>query len=86
MICPNCGHALKPRLGLTARQSELLTYIREYRVLFDRAPSYVEMAKELGLRSTNDIHRLVTNLEERGHIRRMPGQARSISVIEAAHA
>ena len=86
MNCPHCGHAIKPKLGLTARQTELLRYIREYREAHDISPSFGEMMVALNLHSKNSIHLLVVALEERGHISRKPARTRSIQLVEQAHA
>src|ERR1051325_621209 len=45
-------------------------------------PSFDEMQDALELRSKSGIHRLVTALEERGFIRRLPNRARAIEVIK----
>lgn len=66
---------------LTPKQYELLVYID--RCLKDRgvSPSFDEMKDALGLRSKSGIHRLMTGLEERGFIRRLPHRARALEVI-----
>src|SRR5205807_3441392 len=45
-------------------------------------PSFDEMKDALDLRSKSGIHRLITALEERGFIRRLPNRARAIEVIK----
>jgi repressor LexA len=45
-------------------------------------PSFNEMKDALGLRSKSGIHRLITALEERGHIHRLPCRARAIEVVK----
>lgn len=66
--------------GLTERQSRLLTFIKEFDQGNGYMPSYVEMKEALGLASTSGVHRLVGGLEERGHVCRLPGKARSIQL------
>lgn len=67
--------------GLTAKQRELFDFIVRYADEHNRVtPSYDEMKDALGLVSKSGIHRLVTGLEERGHISRLPGYARSITI------
>lgn len=81
--CPHCGKpfpAAEPAAGLTKRQAELLDFIRARRV----CPSVREMAAHLGLASVSGVVRLLNSLEERGYIRRLPGQARSIAVVRRA--
>jgi repressor LexA len=66
---------------LTKKQHELLSFIN--RRLADEGvpPSFDEMKTALGLRSKSGIHRLITGLEERGFIRRMPHRARALEVV-----
>ena len=45
-------------------------------------PSFDEMKDALDLKSKSGIHRLITALEERGFIRRLPNRARAIEVIK----
>src|ERR1044072_10051003 len=67
---------------LTRKQFELLRFINE-RLKESRVPPPVdEMKDSLSLRSKSGIHRLITALEERGFIRRLPNRARAIEVIK----
>ena len=68
---------------LTAKQRELLNFLQRYQGEFDHAPSFDEMKDAIGLKSKSGIHRLVSALEERGHIRRLANRARAIEIIEA---
>ena len=67
---------------LTNKQYELLllidTRIREAGV----PPSFEEMKNALGLKSKSGIHRLISGLEERGFIRRLPHRARALEVLK----
>ena len=67
---------------LTRKQNELLRFIHER--LRDQGvpPSFDEMKEALDLKSKSGIHRLITALEERGFIRRLPNRARAIEVIK----
>lgn len=67
---------------LTRKQYELLTYIDERLRETGISPSYDEMKDALGLRSKSGIHRLITGLEERGFIRRLPHRARALEVLK----
>lgn len=70
-------------IGLTARQLELLRFIRGYQIANGGvSPTLVECAAGLGVFSTNTIHVHLTALEERGAIRRLPRQSRAIEIIE----
>jgi repressor LexA len=66
---------------MTPRQFELLTFVRTYIAGHGYSPSYDEMAGAIGLASKSGIHRLITALAERGHIRRLPNRRRSIQVL-----
>jgi repressor LexA len=67
---------------LTRKQYELLRFIHERLKEAGVPPSFDEMKDALDLRSKSGIHRLITALEERGFIRRLPNRARAIEVIK----
>jgi len=67
---------------LTRKQYELLRFIHERLTESGVPPSFDEMKDALDLRSKSGIHRLITALEERGFIRRLPNRARAIEVIK----
>jgi repressor LexA len=66
---------------LTRKQHELLRFIHERLRETGVPPSFDEMKDALDLKSKSGIHRLITALEERGFIRRLPNRARAIEVI-----
>lgn len=66
---------------LTRKQNELLLYINEFLAKEGLSPSFDEMKDALGLRSKSGIHRLISGLEERGFIRRLPHRARALEVL-----
>lgn len=66
---------------LTKKQHELLIFINQRLAQDGVPPSFDEMKSALGLRSKSGVHRLVTGLEERGFIRRMPHRARALEVL-----
>jgi len=66
---------------LTRKQHELLRFINERLTESGVPPSFDEMKEALNLRSKSGIHRLITALEERGFIRRLPNRARALEVI-----
>lgn len=66
---------------LTPNQSRCLAAIERHLADHGFAPSYEELAAALDLRSKSSIHRLITALERRGFIRRMPQCARAIETI-----
>jgi len=66
---------------LTRKQHELLRFIHERLRETGVPPSFDEMKDALDLKSKSGIHRLITALEERGFIRRLPNRARALEVI-----
>ncbi|MCC6000435.1 MAG: repressor LexA, partial [Pararhodobacter sp.] len=71
---------------LTRKQLELLELINSRMQADGVPPSFDEMKDALNLRSKSGIHRLITALEERGFIRRLPHRARAIEVIRMPEA
>ncbi|MEZ5855224.1 MAG: transcriptional repressor LexA [Hyphomicrobiaceae bacterium] len=67
---------------LTAKQKELLLYIHKCVQESGVPPSFDEMKAALDLRSKSGIHRLITALEERGFVRRLPHRARALEIIK----
>ena len=67
---------------LTKKQLELLTFLKNHLKKNDVSPSFDEMKDALNLKSKSGIHRLVSALEERGFIRRLPNRARAIEIIK----
>lgn len=65
---------------LTKKQRQLLLYIHEQMSDSDVAPSFDEMKEALGLKSKSGIHRLITALEERGYLERLPQKARALAI------
>jgi repressor LexA len=66
---------------LTRKQSELLTYIQARLAESGISPSFEEMKDALALKSKSGVHRLISALEERGFIRRLPNRARALEVL-----
>ena len=66
---------------LTRKQHDLLRFIQERLEETGVAPSFDEMKEALGLKSKSGVHRLVTALEERGFLRRLPHRARALEVL-----
>ena len=67
---------------LTQKQKDLLLLIDRKIKAVGVPPSYDEMKDALGLASKSGIHRLITALEERGFIRRLPNKARALEVLK----
>jgi repressor LexA len=66
---------------LTKKQHELLLFIHQHLQADGVSPSFDEMKEALALKSKSGIHRLITGLEERGFIRRLPHRARAVEVL-----
>lgn len=67
------------RYGLTPKQKKLLSFIERYISANDGiSPSFTDMATAMDLKSKSGIHRLVSGLEERGYIHKLPSRARTI--------
>src|SRR5215208_4072658 len=67
---------------LTAKQRELLLFIDSRLNQGGISPSFDEMREALDLKSKSGVHRLISALEERGFIRRLPNRARALEVLK----
>ena len=67
---------------LTAKQRELLQFIHDRLKRDGVSPSFDEMREALDLKSKSGVHRLVSALEERQFIRRLPNRARALEVLK----
>lgn len=66
---------------LTAKQHELIQFIQQRLEETGISPSFEEMKEALDLKSKSGVHRLISALEERGFLRRLPNRARALEVI-----
>jgi repressor LexA len=71
---------------LTAKQRELLLFIDDRLKDKGISPSFDEMREALDLKSKSGVHRLISALEERGFIRRLPNRARALEVMKLPEA
>ena len=71
---------------LTAKQRELLLFIDDRLKDSGISPSFDEMREALDLKSKSGVHRLISALEERGFIRRLPNRARALEVLKLPEA
>lgn len=67
---------------LTAKQHELIRFIQTRLEESGVSPSFEEMKEALDLKSKSGVHRLISALEERGFIRRLPNRARALEVLK----
>lgn len=67
---------------LTRKQHELIRFIQSKLEETGISPSFEEMKEALDLKSKSGVHRLISALEERGFIRRLPNRARALEVLK----
>ncbi len=67
---------------LTAKQHELIRFISNRLEDTGISPSFEEMKEALNLKSKSGVHRLISALEERGFLRRLPNRARALEVLK----
>ena len=67
---------------LTRKQHELIRFIQVKLEETGVSPSFEEMKEALDLKSKSGVHRLISALEERGFIRRLPNRARALEVLK----
>ena len=69
-------------MGLTGRQLDCLTFIQRKCADGGKAPSFAEIGSALNVTSKSAVHQLLSQLEDRGYIRRLPGRSRAIALID----
>jgi len=69
---------------LTRKQADLLHFIEQHLSTQGIPPSFEEMKSAVNIQSKSGIHRLITALEERGFIRRIPHRARALEVLRSS--
>src|SRR5215510_13836818 len=67
---------------LTRKQHELLLYIDQRLAETGVSPSFEEMKEALDLKSKSGVHRLISALEERQFLRRLPNRARALEIVK----
>src|ERR1700750_1199888 len=83
---PKSGRRFGEKTVLTRKQNELLLFINKRLNEGGVSPSFDEMKEALRLKSKSGIHRLITGLEERGFLRRLPHRARALQVLKLPEA
>jgi repressor LexA len=68
---------------LTKKQHELLLFLEERIAQSGVTPSFEEMKNKVGLKSKSGIHRLISALEDRGFIKKLPFKARAIEILKS---
>jgi len=64
----------------TERQGQYLAYLHQYSIVNGCAPSEADMQRFFQV-TPPSVHQMVLTLERRGFIQRVPGQARSITLL-----
>src|SRR5438046_9074515 len=85
-ICSEIRWRSGEKTVLTRKQNELLLFINKRLNEGGVSPSFDEMKEALRLKSKSGIHRLITGLEERGFLRRLPHRARALQVLKLPEA
>jgi repressor LexA len=80
----NGGMIMEGRGLLTGRQQQILDYIRDHLKRNGYPPSVREIGLATGLSSSSTVHLHLTQLEEKGWIRRDPTKPRAIEVLDKA--
>ena len=70
---------------LTKKQYELLLFLEERIAQSGVTPSFEEMKNKVGLKSKSGIHRLISALEDRGFIKKLPFKARAIEILKSSN-
>src|SRR5215831_13822196 len=68
-------------LPLTKRQREILDYLNEFIQQHGYAPSLEEIGRRFGLSSLATVHKHLTNLQEKGFIKRAWNRSRSVEMV-----
>ena len=69
-------------ISLTPRQQDALRFIQGHIIATGFAPSFAQILCALDLRSNSSAYRLIEGLADRGAIRRLPGRARAMEVLQ----
>jgi SOS-response transcriptional repressor LexA len=69
---------------MTEKQKLVLDFIYAYTKLKGLSPSYMNIARGLGLKSKSNIHRLVHELKNQGRLEMTPYQVRSLVIADAS--
>jgi len=68
-------------LPLTKRQREILDFLNEFIQQHGYAPSLEEIGRRFGLSSLATVHKHLTNLQEKGFIKRAWNRSRSVELV-----
>jgi repressor LexA len=68
---------------LTLKQTNVLKFIADYVRCYRRSPTFREIGQGVGVRSTNTVAHYIRVLEEKGAIARVPGEPRTIELVQS---
>jgi repressor LexA len=78
-----CLHIVPRMLPLTKRQREILDYLNDFIQQHGYAPSLEEIGRRFSLSSLATVHKHLTNLQDKGFIKRAWNRSRSVEVVSA---
>ncbi len=70
---------------LTKKQALIIDFINDYTARQGESPSYREIMSALGLSSVSAVAEHIDNLVKKGALKRVPGAARSLEVVDLTH-
>ena len=70
---------------LTKKQALIIDFIQDYSAREGGSPSYREIMSALGLNSVSAVAEHIVNLVAKGALRKVPGEARSLEVVDLRH-
>lgn len=72
-------------IRLTKKQQNLLNFIQDFTEENGYSPSYREIVAGLGLNSVSAVAEHINNLVEKNVIKKVPGSARSLEILDYKH-
>lgn len=73
------------RAKITKKQMLILDFIETFTQNYNYSPSYREIMKGLGLSSVSAVAEHIDNLVRKGALKKSPGEARSLQVVDLSH-
>jgi len=81
--CPTCNRLhISTNYSPTIKEKLILQYILKYQQENMPSPSYRDIAKYIGLRTTNSIHKYLYRLKENGYVDFVPAMKQNVKVIK----
>ncbi|MBV9774583.1 MAG: repressor LexA, partial [Gemmatimonadetes bacterium] len=70
-------------MALTKRQRQILDYVESFIEAYGYSPSFEEIAEHFGYSSLATVHEHLSNLEQKGLLRKNYNKSRSLEVVRA---